>query len=145
MTPRRILSIVLLAFGVTACTPTQIDKWMSWYEQDPTAALEYANRPEVQAQLQDAPATEERTGWMGDVWDNVAWCESGGNWGYNGSSGYDGGLQFHPGTWRGFGGQEFAEFAWQATREQQIIVAERVLDSQGWRAWPACSRKLGLR
>jgi hypothetical protein len=24
-------------------------------------------------------------------------------------------------------------------------VAKRVLAAQGWKAWPACSRKLGLR
>ena len=35
--------------------------------------------------------------------------------------------------------------AHQASREEQIVVAERVLAQQGWGAWPACSRKLGLR
>ena len=35
-------------------------------------------------------------------------------------------------------------YAYQASREQQITVAERVLASQGWGAWPACSAKLGL-
>ena len=142
MTPRRILFIVLLAFGVTACTPTQLNKWVAWYEQDPGAALEYANRPEIQAQLVAPPVEDVR---RGDVWDRLAECESGQSWSYNGSSGFDGGLQFHPGTWRGFGGEQFAPFAHQATREQQIIVAQRVLESQGWKAWPACSRKLGLR
>jgi hypothetical protein len=33
----------------------------------------------------------------------------------------------------------------KASRSQQIKVAERVLKAQGWKAWPACSRKLGLR
>ena len=66
-------------------------------------------------------------------------------WTYNGSSGYDGGLQFLPATWRAYGGRDFAEYAYQASREQQITVANRVLDDVGWGAWPACSRKLGLR
>ena len=79
------------------------------------------------------------------VWDRLAECESGQTWTYNGSSGYDGGLQFLPATWRNYGGREYAEYAWQASREQQIAVAERVLDDVGWGAWPACSRKLGLR
>ena len=79
------------------------------------------------------------------VWDDVAWCESAQRWDYNGSSGYDGGLQFLPSTWRAYGGRDFAEYAWQASREEQIIVAERVLEDVGWRAWPTCSRKLGLR
>ena len=79
------------------------------------------------------------------MWDRLAQCESGGNWSYNGGSGYDGGLQFLPSTWRAYGGQDFADAAWQASREQQIAVAERVLDDVGWGAWPTCSRRLGLR
>ena len=79
------------------------------------------------------------------VWDRLAQCESGQDWDYNGSSGYDGGLQFLPSTWRAYGGREFAEYAWQASRAEQIIVAERVRADVGWGAWPTCSRKLGLR
>lgn len=79
----------------------------------------------------------------GSVWDRLAACESGGRW--NIDSRYDGGLQFHPDTWRAYGGTAYAPYAHQATREQQIAIAERVLASQGWAAWPACSRKLGLR
>lgn len=81
----------------------------------------------------------------GSVWDRLAQCESGGRWGYNGPSGYDGGLQFSPSTWRAYGGSQYAAYAWQASRLQQIAVAERVQAGQGWGAWPACSRKLGLR
>ena len=77
-------------------------------------------------------------------WDRLAQCESGGNWAINTGNGYHGGLQFSPSTWRGYGGQEFAPYAYQASREQQIVDAERVLAGQGWGAWPSCSRKLGL-
>ncbi len=77
-------------------------------------------------------------------WDRLAQCESGGNWQINTGNGYHGGLQFSPSTWRAYGGAEFAPYAYQATREQQIVVAERTLAGQGWGAWPACSRKLGL-
>ncbi|MDO5671027.1 MAG: DUF3235 domain-containing protein, partial [Corynebacterium sp.] len=59
-------------------------------------------------------------------------------------NGYHGGLQFSPSTWRAYGGTEFAPYAYQATREQQIAVAERTLAGQGWGAWPACSARLGL-
>ena len=31
------------------------------------------------------------------------------------------------------------------SREEQIARAEILLDRQGWEAWPACSRQLGLR
>ena len=80
-----------------------------------------------------------------DQWLRLAVCESGSRWDYNGSSGYDGGLQFAPSTWRAMGGREFADYAWGATPLEQMIVAERTLDASGWGAWPACSRKLGLR
>lgn len=79
------------------------------------------------------------------VWDRLAECESGGDWATNTGNGYSGGLQFHPRTWTAHGGSEFAPAAWQAPRVAQIAVAKRVLASQGWKAWPACSRKLGLR
>ena len=81
----------------------------------------------------------------GAAWDKLAECESGGNWSINTGNGYSGGLQFHPQTWRGFGGGEFAAAAHQASRAEQIVVAERVLAKQGWNAWPACSKKMGLR
>ncbi|HEY5155540.1 MAG TPA: transglycosylase family protein [Acidimicrobiales bacterium] len=81
----------------------------------------------------------------GSVWDRLAQCEASGNWATHTANGFSGGLQFVNSTWTGFGGGQFAPQAWQASREQQIVVAERVLASSGWGAWPACSRKLGLR
>jgi hypothetical protein len=80
----------------------------------------------------------------GTVWDTLASCESGNDWHVN-TGLYDGGLQFHPDTWRRYGGTAFAPFAYLATREQQITIARRVLAVEGWEAWPACSLKLGLR
>lgn len=77
-------------------------------------------------------------------WDKLAQCEAGGNWGINTGNGFQGGLQFSPGTWTAHGGGEYASTANQATREQQIAVAEKVLATQGWGAWPACSSSLGL-
>ena len=79
------------------------------------------------------------------TWDRLAQCESTGNWSINTGNGYHGGLQFSPRTWTAFGGAEFAPVAYRASREQQIVVAERVLAEQGWNAWPSCSRKLGIR
>ncbi|WP_295628543.1 transglycosylase family protein [uncultured Corynebacterium sp.] len=77
-------------------------------------------------------------------WDRLAQCESGGDWHINTGNGYYGGLQFSASTWSGYGGGEFAATADQATREEQIYVAEKVLAGQGWGAWPACSASLGL-
>ena len=78
----------------------------------------------------------------GSVWDRLAQCESGGNWGINTGNGYSGGLQFAQGTWAANGGSGSAH---NASRAEQIRVAERVRASQGWGAWPACSSRLGLR
>ncbi len=77
-------------------------------------------------------------------WDALAQCESGGDWSINTGNGFHGGLQFSPSTWNGYGGQEFAPYAYQASREEQIVVGERVLAGQGWGAWPSCSSQLGL-
>lgn len=81
-------------------------------------------------------------------WDLLAECETGGDWSTNTGNGFGGGLQFAHGpgwsTWRAYGGEEFTAHPWEATREQQIVIAERVLAGSGWRAWPGCSRRLGL-
>ncbi len=78
----------------------------------------------------------------GSVWDQLAACESGGNWAINTGNGYYGGLQFSLGTWRAVGGSGLPS---DASREEQIARAQAVLARQGWGAWPACTAKLGLR
>ena len=75
-------------------------------------------------------------------WDQVARCESGGNWAINTGNGYQGGLQFSQGTWSSHGGGEYAPAANMASKDQQIAVAERVLASQGRGAWPVCGHGL---
>jgi len=81
----------------------------------------------------------------GSVWDQLARCEATGNWAINTGNGYYGGLQFDAGTWRAYGGTDYAPLPHQASREEQIAVATKVRDSRGgYGAWPACSSKLGL-
>jgi nucleoid-associated protein YgaU len=75
------------------------------------------------------------------TWDALAQCESGGNWSTNTGNGYTGGLQFSDSTWAAYGGTGSAA---DATREQQIAVAEQIQASQGWGAWPSCAAELGL-
>ena len=75
-------------------------------------------------------------------WDQVARCESGGNWAINTGNGYQGGLQFSPSTWSGHGGGEYAPAANMASKDEQIAIAERVLASQGRGAWPVCGTGL---
>ena len=92
-----------------------------------------------------APPPQRVVTYDGDtVWDALAQCESGGNWAINTGNGYYGGLQFALGTWQGYGGGEFAAYPHEATREQQIAVAERLHAARGFAPWPSCSAKLGL-
>ena len=79
-----------------------------------------------------------------DVWDRLAQCESGGNWAINTGNGYYGGLQFSYSTWHAYGGGAYADYPHQATREQQIAVAERLRAQRGYQPWPACRAELGL-
>jgi len=70
------------------------------------------------------------------TWDRVADCESSGNWHINTGNGYYGGLQFSLSTWRGYGGSGMPQ---NASKMEQIRIAEKVLAGQGWGAWPVCS------
>ena len=98
------------------------------------------------------------------VWDRLADCESGewvnggdsfiegsARWDYGidfaheGYEQFQGGLNFHPGTWDAYRDPDMPGHAGNASREQEIIVGERVLDAQGWGAWPVCSEMIGLR
>ncbi|NLE17184.1 MAG: transglycosylase family protein [Propioniciclava sp.] len=78
------------------------------------------------------------------VWDQVAQCESGGNWSINTGNGHYGGVQFSLSTWAAFGGREYAYYPHHASKEQQIAIARRTLAVQGPGAWPTCSVKAGL-
>ena len=83
----------------------------------------------------------------GSVWDQLAYCESGGNWSINTGNGYYGGLQFSAATWR-TASQAVGlniPYAHQATREEQIMAATWLQNRAGWGQWPSCTSKLGLR
>lgn len=98
---------------------------------------ERGSAPPTSARRNGAPSVA-----TGGVWDRLAACEASGNWAAATGNGFYGGLQFTLGTWRAYGGTGMPN---QASREQQIAVAERVLAGQGPGAWPVCSYKAGLR
>ena len=102
-------------------------------EEAAAAAEEATSQPPPSI---SAPPPPPPAGGYSANWDAIAQCESGGNWHID--STYDGGLQFHPDTWLAYGGGRYARYAWQATREQQIAIAEKVLAGQGPGAWPNC-------
>lgn len=68
-------------------------------------------------------------------WDAIAQCESGGNWSATSGNGHYGGLQFSQATWDSNGGVGSPA---NASRTEQIQVADNVLHSQGLDAWPQC-------
>ncbi|MDH6118982.1 transglycosylase family protein [Kitasatospora sp. GAS204B] len=104
----------------------------------------------------DAGAGSGRTGGPGPVsvpvsvpvadatWDQVADCESDGDWAADTGNGYYGGLQIWPPTWREAGGLRYASRPDRAGRRQQITVAQEILRQQGWQAWAECAREVGL-
>lgn len=77
-------------------------------------------------------ADAQETTPSGIDWDQVATCRSGENWKHpairlnDSTLLYSGGLLLPQMGWVQYGGQEFALVPHQATRKEQIIVAERI-------------------
>ena len=92
--------------------------------------------PQPQPQM-TAPALISST----NVWDELAQCESSGNWEADTGNGYYGGLQFTLSSWQAVGGSGYPN---QASPTQQIYRAQLLQAQQGWAAWPVCSSELGL-
>ncbi|GGU90539.1 peptidoglycan-binding protein LysM [Streptomyces filipinensis] len=80
----------------------------------------------------------------GTTWDKVAECESGGSWSADTGNGYFGGLQISQDDWGRYGGTQYADSADQASRSQQIAVAEKILADQGTKPWAMCALTAGL-
>ena len=95
-----------------------------------------------------------------EVWDRIADCESG-DWDADGEPRRDsarwdygldfdhgdifqGGLNFHPDTWDTYRDPDMPRHAGEATRVEEIEIAEQVLDDQGWEAWPVCSEMMDV-
>ncbi|MFD6337263.1 transglycosylase family protein [Streptomyces sp. NPDC060131] len=106
----------------------------------PSKAVRYATLAGVTGAAVAAPliGATSATAATASEWDKVAQCESGGNWSINTQNGFYGGLQFTPSTWAAYGGTAYAPRADQASKSQQIAVAEKVLAGQGKGAWPNC-------
>jgi hypothetical protein len=62
-------------------------------------------------------------------WHAMAKCETGTNW-QNGGR-FSGGLGIYTGSWKAWGGADFADIPANATPEQQITIANRI-STQGW-------------
>jgi hypothetical protein len=62
-------------------------------------------------------------------WEAIADCETGSDWTNPGR--WAGGLGIYIDSWKGWGGREFAASASEASRAEQIVVANRI-STQGW-------------
>ncbi|MBW3605767.1 MAG: transglycosylase family protein [Actinobacteria bacterium] len=113
-------------------------------EPDPATAesTPSADAPDEPPPPEPAPQPEQAAAVPSDsVWDQLAQCESGGNWSINTGNGYYGGLQFSASSWAAVGGSGLPH---QHSREEQIKRGKLLQAQQGWGAWPSCSAKLGL-
>ena len=116
----------------------KVGEYITMLQEEEARAAQQAKTRQFTASSPSPAATG------GSVWDQLAQCESGGNWSINTENGYYGGVQFSYSTWLAMGGGQYAERADLASREQQIVIAERTLASGGWGQWPQCSAELGL-
>lgn len=71
-------------------------------------------------------------------WEAIATCESGGNWAADSGNGDYGGLQISAAAWDANGGRGLPS---QASPQQQIAVAKRIMADQGPGAWPTCASR----
>ena len=125
-----LVVVVLLVGGIAAMV------LRSGSSDDP-GVVEQLSPVALEAQLYVATLPPGRIA----TWEQLAECESEGDWAAATGNGFYGGLQFTQATWLEFGGTGSPH---EATREEQIMRAESVQAVQGWGAWPNCSASLGL-
>jgi resuscitation-promoting factor RpfA len=143
-------TVALAAFALEPDPPPVADEVAT--VATPPAILPYL--------LEEAAITVETTVDIED-WERLADCESG-DWDADGDpkpgsarwdygllfdhgDHFQGGLNFHPVTWDAYRDDHMPTHAGRATRLEEILVAERVLEEQGWGAWPVCSAMLDGR
>ena len=104
-------------------------------EPKKTAAPKKTAEPKKTTEPAPAPRGGEINLARADMWDRIAKCESSGNWSINTGNGYYGGLQFNLATWRSVNGPDFAAYPHQASRAEQITVANRLYALRGLQPW----------
>ena len=156
--PRAVGVLVLgvLATAGLAAAPVDLSLEGLPLETEPPEPVE----PVVAQESPADPLEELDTTVEIDAWEQLADCESG-DWDREGEPQpdtarwdyglefdhgdiFEGGLNFHPDTWEAFRDPEMPAHAGRASQVEEIEVAERVLDEQGWDAWPVCSEMVDL-
>jgi hypothetical protein len=95
-------------------------------------------KTEVEKPAAAAPTTATK-----ETWERIAACESTSNWQINTGNGYYGGLQFSATTWASAGGTKYAPLPHQASKEQQIEIADSWLSKTSWSQW-GCAARIGI-
>jgi len=139
------LGLIFVADPVAPSTVEAIEPAMSAAIIPPTLPPIVEATPVVTEPPQTTTTTLEPVTSESSLWDQLAGCESGGNWSINTGNGFTGGVQFLQSTWVAMGGDEFAPDAYLASKAEQIIVAKRLVEVSGWGAWPGCAAKFGWR
>lgn len=112
-----------------------------------TEVIEVGTKVEVEPEIQNVEeANTNPTTSTGSTWDELAQCETGGNWSSNTGNGYYGGLQMNINAWNSIapGLGITAERPDLASKSEQIAVAQVMQSGGGWGQWPTCSSELGL-
>jgi len=119
-----------------AVTPVLYQRALAFIAALPVPPLAVEEEPQAMVEIDKIAAGDPVGGGSYD-WDAIAECERGADAGWNDNHGptYEGRLGFWYGTWDSYRDGEFTDNAGDATREQQIIVAERVAADVGITAW----------
>ncbi|MFI6350562.1 transglycosylase family protein [Streptomyces sp. NPDC050560] len=80
----------------------------------------------------------------GMTWNQLANCESGGDWTAIPGNGHYGGLQLSSREWVAYGGLAYATSPEKASRAEQIAVAEKLLATEGPSAFGGCTDEAAL-
>ncbi len=73
------------------------------------------------------------------TWNQLAECESSGDWSDDTGNSFYGGLQFTRDSWETVGGTGNPA---EASKDEQIMRAQMLQEDQGWDAWPDCAQQL---
>ena len=120
--------------------PRRCSSWQAWHAQDPAAAEAFLAEPAAAVPRAGGSAGSEPTGQS--VWDQIAYVRVGRQLGDQPGQR----LLRRPADAR----LDVAQLRrrrvrpdapTRRSREQQIVVAERILADVGYGAWPACSRQ----
>ncbi|HUC87519.1 MAG TPA: transglycosylase family protein [Candidatus Saccharimonadales bacterium] len=103
------------------------------------AAAVAAEAARVAAQAATAPAVSAPAG--DAAFQQLTYCEAGGDYTRNSGNGYFGAYQYSLATWNDYDGYARPDLAPASVQDAR---AHADVARRGWSAWPACARKLGL-